>query len=316
MSADLSLSIGFPRALMPEEKRIALLPEQVAGMKHPDRLFFESGYGEKCGFPDSDYTNAGANICGKKKAHNLEGICIPKFTDEHLPHMHANGQTAFGWFHFYRGMPLIKDFVRKENTAIAWECMFDQNGTNIFLRNGLLTGNLAVLDSIAHAGIIPEELKVAIIGRGRVGTGARSQLEALGVKQITVYHTRNTHLLKRNLGKYDMVVGAACCEHEILDRSDLKQLKPGALLVDIGSNCIGCGVYFAGEELAPFTKINRGKNLAYCFHHVPTLAYKTASRYISEDVAPFIDDLTERFSGAVLNKATVIYRGKVFPERF
>ena len=35
------------------EKRRAILPEQVAGLRNPDMLYFEMGYGESVGVPAS-----------------------------------------------------------------------------------------------------------------------------------------------------------------------------------------------------------------------------------------------------------------------
>ena len=60
-------TIGFPISSKKNEKRRALIPQHIAGLKHPEMLFFEKGYGEVIGFSDEDYINAGANVVSREE---------------------------------------------------------------------------------------------------------------------------------------------------------------------------------------------------------------------------------------------------------
>ena len=48
-------SIGFPKSDKSNEKRIALLPEDVKKMEKKEFLFFEENYGEHHGIDDNIY---------------------------------------------------------------------------------------------------------------------------------------------------------------------------------------------------------------------------------------------------------------------
>lgn len=303
--------IGFPRPKMEEERRIALLPPEISKLAHPRALFFEAGYGEDCGYDDSDYLKIGANIISDQNVYTLEVICQPKYCAGDLPHL-RRGQTIFGWVHFGLDSEVDKALKAKEATIIEWSEM-RKRGKPIFQRNGELTGEVGVTQAISYAGKIPEECRVAVIGRGRVGTGAVRQLQKLGVKEenITVYHSENYSALKRNIGCYDTVVHCAySVQPSILTRQEISAMKKGALLVHLGGDNIK-GRFDTNSIYSPVSFFNSGRNLVYCVNHVPTLVYQTASRYISEDVAPYIDKLIEGNFDSVLKRAMVMEKGKV-----
>ena len=63
-------------------------------------------------------------------------------------------------------------------------------------------------------------------------------------------------------------------------------------------------------------EINDGKNLVYYVDHVPTLVHETASKYISKQVAPYIEMLLK---GGEMNEtlynAIIMNKGEIIPER-
>ena len=304
--------IGFPKSSMKEEKRIALLPEEIKRIEHPEFLFFQEDYAAEYDYKNKEYLVSGANIISKKKTYSLEVICQPKFCEADLDHIKEK-QIVFGWLHLGEDDKATYEFKKREITAIAWELMF-KDGKNIFQRNGLLTGEIGVLHAIAYAGKSPKECRAAVIGRGRVGKGAFRQLEELKVPVIDVYHSENSHLLKEDIDLYDIIVHCACSDKNVLDREDLRKIKPGALFVHLGSNCIE-GAPYSQSIYSPVVPFNNGKNLYYIVNHVPTLCYRTASRAISEDVAPYIDLLTKKEMDDALRNAIVVYKGKPIKER-
>jgi N5-(carboxyethyl)ornithine synthase len=214
----------------------------------------------------------------------------------------------FGWLHLRENDDVTKGLCKKKATAIAWEEMF-KNGKNVFYRNGLLTGQVGIINAITHSGKMPYDCNIAMIGRGRVAKGAIKQLQNMGAEKISIYHSKNSNELKNKIGDYDVIVHCASSIEEILSENDLKNMKKYALLIHLGSDSIG-GDFGAAPILEPFTKINDGNNLVYCVNHVPTIVYQTASKYISEDVWPYIDLLSEGKMDKTLKDAIVIKRGK------
>jgi alanine dehydrogenase len=106
----------------------------------------------------------------------------------------------------------------------------------------------------------------------------------LGVEKIHVYGRKNSHLLGNCIDDYDVIVGCARPKRLengtweiILSEEDLKNMKPGALLV-----CLGDGMPESFKPRSiynPVFEINDGKNLVYYVDHVPTLVHETASKW-------------------------------------
>ena len=61
------------------ERRRAILPEQVEQLAHPERLYFETGYGESVGRSDAEYEAAGAHVVSRETA-----LCCDIITDVKL----------------------------------------------------------------------------------------------------------------------------------------------------------------------------------------------------------------------------------------
>lgn len=300
---------------MDEERRIALLPDDIARcIENPQFLYFERGYGRKYDISDSDYRGTGAHVVTAERAYSLDVICQPKFCEEDASELHT-GQTVFGWLHLHEGDDISEKLIKKATTAIAWENMANDDG-KVFSENNFLTGRIGVLNAVAYAGKVPEECSVAIIGRGNVGKGARFQLEQLGVTEIAVYHRRNSHLLKKHIGRYDIIVHCAqCYRRDFIKRKDLRRMKQGALLIHLGADNIE-GILSSSSMYSPIEEINKGRNGAYCFNHVPTLAYKTATRQISRCVALYINQLVNEEMDRTLSEAVVIDRGEPLKDRW
>jgi N5-(carboxyethyl)ornithine synthase len=300
--------IGFPKPRMKDERRIAMLPSDISRVSNPALLFFEKGYGLEHEISDEEYLEKGSNIVSAKEAYSLDVVCQPKFCDGDLELL-ADNRMVFGWLHLYKRNKLTEELKRKKTTAVAWEKM--RKGKNIiFHENSVITGKIGVLSSIGYSGKMPEECKIALIGNGRVGKGVMDSLSKLKVKKknISVYNSTNSHTLADNIYEYDTIINCAPTNNKILGKENLSQLRPGALVIDIGGNAIQAG-YKAHSIYSPFIPINEGRNTVYCVNHIPTLVYKTASRHISRNVAPYISLLSEDKTSKVLDNALVLKDG-------
>jgi N5-(carboxyethyl)ornithine synthase len=188
------------------------------------------------------------------------------------------------------------------------EYLMNSKGEPALQDNSFLTGKMGVLHGIAYAGKIPEDCIIAIIGRGPVGQGAFRQLKDLGTKEIDVFHRGNIRELY--LPKYDVIVHCAHSTKEIISAKQINSLKRGALLIHVGSDCIA-GDFGANSIYSPVTEFNLGRNLVYCVNHVPTMAYQTASRKISEAIWPYLDEIIQTPDNGLVNSSKVMNNGKV-----
>lgn len=309
-------TIGFIIPRMENEKRRAILPADVAKLKHPDAIFIEKGYGNVLGIDDGEYEKLGVNVVPYAEVYQQNIVCNPKNPAPEEYPFFQNGQTLFGWIHAVQGREITDLLLHRDMTAIAWEDMFDGK-KHTFWKNNEIAGYAAVHHSMLIFGRDLRECNVAVIGRGNIARGAQQALTELGAK-ITVYNRDTVHQLRDEVGAYDVVVNAVLWDvfrtDHILYREDLKSMKPGAMIVDVS-----CDDYM-GIETSHSTSIEEPTFvldgiLHYAVDHTPALLYKTATESISAALRPFLDDLIEGNPNPILGEATIIKDGRILDDR-
>jgi N5-(carboxyethyl)ornithine synthase len=309
-------TIGFPIPKKENESRRAIIPADVALLQHPDALTFERGYGEVLGYPDGDYLDAGASISTFDQLFECEVICNPKNPLPHEFDLFRDSQTLFGWIHAVQGKEMTDFLVRKQMTAIAWEDMFDK-GLHVFWKNNEISGYAAIVHSFMLWGRIPNECKVAIIGRGNVARGALRALSAFG-SDIFVYDRKSVGRLRTEIDHYDVVVNAVLWDvfrdDHLIYKEDLARMKPGSMIVDVScDDHMGVETTHATTIEEPIYLIDG--ILHYAVDHTPALFYKSATESISKALMPFLDDLILERKNTILEEATIIRNGEIIDER-
>lgn len=302
-------TIGFPKSTMPNEKRVALLPQEVAKSKHPGRLFFEKGYASHLGIPDREYEKTGAKVFARKKLFGESAVlCMPKVWAEDAPFF-SRGQTLFGWLYVSQTPWLEVEIINKGMSAIAFEKMYYKNGKHVFYANSRISGECGILQAIAYAGMPPSKLsKVAILGIGNVGKAASKMLRKLGAR-FEVFNSKNIGDFFKSLGSWEMIVN--CTRYDfaklgpLLKTEDIGKMKPGCLVVDLSSD----GIEFSNPQsaMAPVKKV--GHILVYNNEHIPSLWPMHASESISKALLPFINCMLEGKKSEILEKSTVAVNG-------
>lgn len=308
-------TIGFPISVKENENRRALIPNDIAKIKNTSCLFFQRGYGEVLGYADSEYVNLGAKITDKEEVLRKSIICDPKIGDaDYLKSLYK--QTLIGWPHAVQNREIVDIAIEKRLTIIAWEDMFE-GGRHIFWRNNEIAGEAAIMHAFECFGLMPYNLKVALIGRGNVGNGALKILTLLGA-DVTTYNRRTEALLREEISQYDVIVNAVLWDtsrkDHIIYKEDLKRMKKNSLIIDISCDKHG------GIESSEPTTINSPiffcDGIAhYVVDHTPSIFYKTATTSISSVLYPFIDCLCEGNLNCTLQKAKCISEGKIVDER-
>ena len=308
-------TVGFPISKKENENRRAIVPDDIIGIKHPEMLFFEKGYGKVLGFGDEDYIKQGANISSREEVLTKDVICDPKAGDaDYLGCL--NDQTVFGWIHAVQNAEITQKIIDNKLTAIAWENMFE-GGRHVFWRNNELAGEAAVMHAFQCWGRMPYECKVAVIGRGNTARGAVKILDMLGAS-IVQYDRTTESLLKTELHKYDVIVNCVLWDvkrtDHIISKSDLKTMRNGSMIIDVSCDRNG------GIETSIPTSIEDPTYVIdgivhYAVDHTPALFYKTFSAENSKIVAPYINDLVCENKNEILKIATVIYNGKIIDKQ-
>ena len=180
------LYIGLPKETHFQEKRICLTPDAVAALAANDhRVLIEKGAGEKAGFSDSDYNEAGAELTDDKKkvfacpiilkveppsldeielikpkAILITALQLKTRTKSYFEALAKKKITALAFefikdeAHSYPAVKALSEIAGTASVLIASELM-----ANNELSNGMLFGNIS--------GVPPAE--VVVIGAGTVG---------------------------------------------------------------------------------------------------------------------------------------------------
>jgi len=309
-------NMGLVISRKENEKRRALLPADVAQIKHKDHLFFEEHYGDIVGATDDDYIAAGAHVVSRAEAFTKDIICGIKTPEPEERGEHGTGQTLFGWIHAVQGREITDFLCQRKMTGIAWEEMFE-NGEHAFWRNQEIAGEGAIFHSVLFLGTLPDECNAAIIGKGQCARGAFRALSRLGAT-VKVYDRKTVANLRNDLPRYDIVVNAVLWDtsrkDRLIYREDLRKMKPGSMIVDISCDC-----ELEIETSRP-TSIDDPVYtvdgiIHYAVDHVPALFHKSATAAISAALWKFIDPLVEEASNPVIDGATIIKNGKILDQR-
>lgn len=312
------LNIGFIKSDKENEKRIALLPKDLEKIINKENIYFEKGYGTDLGINDNEYKKYGCKICEKDflLSDKIQILCDPKIGDANYLKNVSKGKIIFGWIHAVQNRDITDKLIGKEITAYAWEDMFE-DGRHVFWKNNEIAGEAATMHALLCYGSLPFDLNVAIIGNGNTSRGAFRVFTQLGAR-VDIYTRKMEKLFRKELNNYDIIVNTVLWDtsrqDHIIYKSDLTNMKPNSLIIDISCDREG-----AIETSVPTTLDNPTYFVSGIMHyvvdHTPTLLYKTVSNEISKEVSKYVDLLIEEKTNHVLNNALIVKKGKIIDER-
>ncbi len=309
-------TVGFLISSKENERRRALIPKDIKNIRYRSYVFIEEGYGEVLGFSNQDYMDAGVNVVPRKEAMKKDIIIDPKIGDaNYISSLY--GQTVFGWAHAVQNRELTSMMINNRITCYAWEDMFEK-GKHTFWRNNEIAGVGAIYQAFLHYGKLPSECIVAIIGKGNVSIGAYQILSALGAK-IEVYDRKTEDLLRKSIGKYDVIVNGVLWdlsrEDHIISLNDLSNMKRKSMIIDIS-----CDKNGAIESSVPTTIDDPiyyvDDVLHYVVDHTPALMYKSVSKSLSFICTRYIDELiTNKIESEELEGSKIIKNGEIIDSK-
>ena len=320
------LTIGIPKEISLQEKRVALVPEAVALLvAHGHEVLVEAGAGENSNFTDIDYSESGARIIHDRKQVFEAGIILkvePPSLDEVA--LMERGATLISALQLsVQNKDLLAKLSQKKITAIAWDLIRNNNGLYPLVRamgeiagnvSVLIAGNLlsgqksksAMLGGIS--GVRPSE--IVILGAGTVGEFAARAAMGLGA-QVKIFDNRPHRLvriqqslghrvwtstlqpsvLNEALNTADVAIGAFRGDGSrspmIVSEPMVSSMKEGSVIIDV---CIDRGGCFETSRMTSHespTYIEHGV-IHYCVPNIASSVSGTASQALSNILAPFI----------------------------
>ena len=201
-------SIGLIISHKENEKRRALVPEDIKLLKHPEFIYIEDGYGQVLGFSNDDYSKYGIKVCDRTEVLTKDVICDPKIGDaDYLNLLYE--QTIFGWVHAVQNRGITDNIIESKLSCFAWEDMFE-GGRHCFWRNNEIAGEAAVFHAYMCHGVFPYHTKAAVLGKGNIARGAIKTLNYLGA-DVVQYDRKTERLFQKELGEYNVIVNCTPC---------------------------------------------------------------------------------------------------------
>ena len=326
------MKIGVPREIKILEGRIALTPSAVRELvKHKHQVFVEKNAGLLSGYPDKEYTDAGATLLDSAKAvyDSAELLVKVKEPQESELKYLRKEQLLFSFLHLAAEPDLTKELLNIGLTAIAFETVSVNKQLPLLAPMSDIAGRIALQigAQLLHqpqggrgillggtAGTDTEKGNVVILGGGVAGSGAakiaaalganvlvfdpgsekRAQLEAIGQDVTTKPPLEQD--IEQAVQQADLLIGAVLIPGAIaphLVSADLvKTMKAGSVIIDISVDQGGCI-----ETTRPTTYANPTFVWENVIHfgvtNMPGAVPRTATQALSAVLLPFVLQLCE-----------------------
>lgn len=333
------MRIGVPKEIKTQEYRVGLTPESVGELvRAGHEVVVETNAGAGLGATDADYQKVGAKILPAAAAvfDTAEMIVKVKEPQPIECAMLKPHQTLFTYLHLAADKPQAEALMKSGATCIAYETVTNNAGrlpllqpmSQVAGRMSINVGAYALMKTKRGRGLLlggvpgVPPANVVILGGGVSGVhaaemaiGARAnvtvfdrsmpRLEELDVQFAgavdTVYATQAA--IDRAVIEADLVIGAVlipgAAAPKLVTRAHLKQMKPGAVLVDISIDQGGCF-----ETSRPTTHDDPIYEvdgiLHYCVANMPGAVPRTSTYALNNVTLPFALDIANKGTKAAL----------------
>jgi alanine dehydrogenase len=321
------MKIGCPKEIKPQEFRVGMTPDAAReAVGHGHEVLIQAGAGMGAGFADADYVAAGARLLGTAEEIFAQAEMIVKVKEPQPAErkMLRPGQLLFTYLHLAPDPAQTHDLLASGATCIAYETVTDdRGGLPLLAPMSEVAGRLApqvgawtlqkanggrgvLLGGVP--GVLPA--KVLVIGGGVVGTHAARVAAGMGADVTVIDRSVNrlrylddvfggqfknafasaatTIALAREA---DLIIGAVlipgAAAPKLISKAQLKELKPGAALVDVAIDQGGCfETSRATTHQDPIYEVDG--ILHYCVANMPGAVARTSTQALGNATLPFL----------------------------
>ncbi len=326
------MHIGVPKEIKNHEYRVGLTPIGARALVDAGhRVSTQAGAGTKVGFPDEYYRTAGAQIVGSAEdvyACDMV-IKVKELQAAEFALIHP-GQILFCYHHFAPDPVLLKAMLEARASCVAYETITDASGgLPLLVPMSQIAGRLApqvgawslqmanggsgvLLGGVP--GVAPA--KVVIIGGGTVGVSAARIAIGMGAEVTLldrsaarlarleeVFGARLTtavssgHTVAPLVHDADLVIGAVLLPGQLaprlIRRSDLKQMRPGSVVVDVAID--QGGICETSRPTSHSEPIYAEEGVIhYCVPNMPSAVARTATLALTQATLPYALELAHK----------------------
>jgi alanine dehydrogenase len=272
--------IGVPKEIKNHEYRVGMAPASVReAIKHGHEVMVETNAGEGIGVTDAEYAKIGAQIIDSAEEIFARAEMVVKVKEPQAGEraMLREGQVLFTYLHLAPDPEQTKDLVASGAVCIAYETVTSPHGgLPLLAPMSKVAGRMAIQAGAyclehPHGGLgmllggVPgvDPAKVVILGAGVVGTHATHIAVGMGAdvwvidrspeaienhwKQFgrstnSVFSTDDA--IERHVVEADLVIGGVLIPGaeapKLVTAQMVKDMKPGAVIVDVAIDHGGC----------------------------------------------------------------------------
>ncbi len=326
------MSIGMPRDVRDNEKRISLTPEAVKILTDAGHeVFIERGAGQGSSYSDSKYSENGAVLSdSSQKVYECDLVIKTAPFDENEVELLRGNQLVISFMNVaMMGEVTLSSMMRKRVTALASEKIKDSDGvlpvvesmseisgiTAVLLASDFLSstsgGKGVMLGGVT--GVTPTE--VVIIGANTAGENAARA--ALGLGAIVRIFDNSVHrlrrfqnllgqrlytstfhpqVLKKALKSADVLIGALGAEDLrpwfYVTEDMVQGMKRGSVIIDLSVDSGGCVETTECRALKDPLYEKHGV-IHYSAWNLPSRVPRTASIALSNVFRPLIQEIAD-----------------------
>ncbi len=327
------MKIGCPKEIKPQEFRVGVTPNAAReAVAHGHTVMIETQAGIGAGFADADYVAAGATIIATAEEVFAGADMIVKVKEPQPVERKRlrDGQVLFTYLHLAPDAAQTRDLLDSGVTAIAYETVTDdRGGLPLLAPMSEVAGRLApqvgawtlqkanggrgvLLGGVP--GVAPG--RVLVIGGGVVGTHAAKVAAGMGA-DVTVLDRslvrlrylddvfggtfRNGYASAGSIHELavqaDLIIGAVlipgAAAPKLISQAQLKDLKPGAALVDVAIDQGGCfETSRATTHQDPIYDVDG--IMHYCVANMPGAVARTSTLALGNATMPFMLALADK----------------------
>ena len=348
--------VGVPRETKRDEYRVALLPvgaEELVRAGHT--VLVERSAGAGSGLPDEAYTAAGATLVDGPADVFGKADLVVKVKEPQPQELSLirRSQTLFTYFHFAADRHLTEGFMATGATAVAYETLRDDRGRlPLLIPMSEVAGRMSIQEGAKFLerpqmgrgillggvpGVAPAN--VLVLGAGTVGANAAKVAAGFGAN-IALLDTSlerlrylddvtppnidclysDRHTIRERLGWADLVIGSvlipgARAPH-LVERDDLKLMKPGSVIIDVAIDQGGCVATSRPTTHADPTYVVDDV-VHYCVTNMPGAVGRTSTYALCNATLPYVIDLADRGvaaaarASAAIRSAVNVYDGRL-----
>jgi len=323
------MKIGIPKEIMVGEGRVALTPEACKSLVNAGyTVFTEHNAGKNSGYPDLEYSEAGAELVDNAQQLYDVSQLIVKVKQPLAEDIAClrNDHVLFSYLHLAADLPLVKILCDIGMTAIPFESVTNKAGALPLLtpmsqvagRIAAMRGASLLFRNRGGRGILlggvdgSDSGRVVVLGAGVAGSHAVAVAAALGAKVDVLdldqgklqqlkfmypaieIHLSTPEIVETLCVNADLVIGAVLLAGRrapvILAESVVKQMREGTVIVDIAIDQGGCieGIHATSSEQLSYVKHGV---IHTAVPNMPATVARTASQSLSSVILPYVEAL-------------------------